>query len=191
MNLHRRRCEAERKGDAGRGPGGRGYQGGGEGVGGMEAARTFSGSSGFSYRRSHIVSDAPSSRPSRPPSRPPPPRLRLQAARSGQEAGITRDTPRRQIDGLCRTGADPPGINELANDVTPLFSRPAAGPPHPRGFAGKRRVNFPPVGCNARSATASETTIASSRTCGRLKMKIIQEVPRKTRCRPFARKLNV
>ena len=41
---------------------------------------------------------------------------RQEAARSS----ITRDTPRRQIDGLCQTSADPPGINELANDANPL-----------------------------------------------------------------------
>lgn len=43
---------------------------------------------------------------------------RQEAARSS----ITRDTPRRQIDGLCWTSADPPGINELANDANPLVT---------------------------------------------------------------------
>ena len=43
---------------------------------------------------------------------------RQEAARSS----ITRDTPRRQIDGLCQTSADPPGINELANDANPLVT---------------------------------------------------------------------
>lgn len=70
----------------------------------------------LTFLRSHIVSDA-----SPFLSLPHPLPVRLQAARNS----ITRDTPRRQIDGLCRTSADPPGINELANDANPLISRPS------------------------------------------------------------------
>lgn len=113
---------------------------------------------------SHIVSDASPSRaspslPVRPcPSPPQPPLFRLPLSRprrvshpfslslslldyKRQEpagSSITRDTSRRQIDGLCRTSADPPGINELANDADPLISRPSRLASFPRLFASSR-----------------------------------------------------
>lgn len=99
----------------------------------------------FASARRSSVSRSPALAASRRVSHPFSLSLSLFDYKRQEAAGssITRDTSRRQIDGLCRTSADPPGINELANDANPLISRPSRPsrplfPPFPRLFVSSR-----------------------------------------------------
>lgn len=107
---------------------------------------------------------------------------RQEAARSS----ITRDTPRRQIDGLCWTSADPPGINELANDANPLvthsplpiLSHTSLSPPlsspifslfpsifaFPSRFLADQRLEIHAISRNRRRRSDREKAHASDRT---------------------------